>query len=195
MTNGLNHGPVMVSAVFFDRDGVLNHALLRDGRPISPRTPAEFVLVEDAAAALALLRMHGFATFAVTNQPDLARGLLSAAALDAMHARLRIALPLDEIAVCAHDDADACACRKPRPGLLTGLAARHGLDLRRSFMVGDTWRDTGAGEAAGCRTLLLDRPYNAGVAAGLHAPDLLTAARLILDAAREEPAWTTSTNS
>ena len=87
----------------------------------------------------------------VTNQPDVARGTQTREAVDAMHARLRAELPLDAIYACWHDDADACACRKPKPGMLVDAARDLGLDLAHSFMVGDRWRDTAAGLAAGCQ--------------------------------------------
>ena len=71
-----------------------------------------------------------------------------------------MALPLDEVVVCPHDDADGCACRKPKPGMLVEAAQRRGIDLAASFMVGDRWRDVEAGVRAGCRTVFLDRGYD-----------------------------------
>jgi D-glycero-D-manno-heptose 1,7-bisphosphate phosphatase len=145
--------------VFLDRDGVINEAIVRDGKPFSPRTLDELVVCADAPAALALLRRAGYALVVVTNQPDVARGAQQRATIDAMHARLRAELPLDAIYSCFHDDADACACRKPRPGLLLDAARDLDLDLAQSFMVGDRWRDIAAGAAAGCRTVFVDHGY------------------------------------
>ncbi|MGQ0813383.1 MAG: HAD-IIIA family hydrolase [Gemmatimonadota bacterium] len=142
-------------AVFLDRDGVLNHLVLRDGKPVSPRVLEDFAIVEDAAASLGRLKSAGFRVFVVTNQPDVARGAMPAATLDAMLERLRAKVPLDDIAVCIHDDIDACECRKPKAGLLRELAARWHVDLGRSIMVGDTWRDVQAGRAARCTTVLV----------------------------------------
>jgi D-glycero-D-manno-heptose 1,7-bisphosphate phosphatase len=156
----------MRPAVFLDRDGVLNRIVERDGKPASPRSPEEWVVEDDAPAALADLKTLGFSLFVVTNQPDIRRGLMSDAALDAIHAKLAQSLPVDEIAVCRHDNADACDCRKPKPGLLTALAARHGTKLEASWMIGDQDRDIACGQAAGCATILLARPYNSGVNAG-----------------------------
>jgi len=152
----------MRPAVFLDRDGVLNRIVERGGKPASPRTPDELVIEDEAPATLARLRDLGFALFVVTNQPDVARGLMSGEALDAIHARLGEALPVDDIAACRHDNADECACRKPRPGLVTGLAERHGIDLSASWLVGDQDRDITCGKAAGVRTIFLSRPYNSG---------------------------------
>lgn len=142
-------------AVFLDRDGVLNELVARDGRRVSPRREEEFALRPEAGPTLLRLKALGLRLFVVTNQPDVARGLMTQDALDAMHARLRSALPLDDLGVCPHDDADGCACRKPKDGLLRALARRWDVDLARSFLIGDSWRDVGAGRAAGCRTVLV----------------------------------------
>ena len=144
-------------AVFLDRDGVLTRSIVRDGKPYAPASPAELEIEEDAPAALAALKRLGFLLLVVTNQPDVARGALPPAALEEMHAALRAALPLDGIYVCPHDDGDNCRCRKPRPGMLEDAAREHGIDLARSVMVGDRWRDVDAGHHAGCATVLIDQ--------------------------------------
>ena len=72
---------------------------------------------------------------------------------------LATALPIDDVFVCYHDDADGCSCRKPRPGLLFQAANKHGLDLSLCYVIGDRWRDIDAGIAAGCRTVLIDYGY------------------------------------
>jgi transaldolase len=149
----------MRPAVFLDRDGVLNEAIVRDGKPFPPATPDELILCDGAREALAELRRAGFALICVTNQPDVARGTLPAATLEAINARLREALGLDDVLVCSHDDVDGCACRKPKPGLIHEGARRHGLDPSRSYLVGDRWRDIEAGAAAACKTVFVDRGY------------------------------------
>ena len=149
----------MNRAVFLDRDGVLTRALVRDGKPYAPATLAEMEIEPEASAALARLKAAGFVLIVVTNQPDVARGNARREDVEAMHAVLRADLPLDDCAVCYHDDADACICRKPLPGLLIQAAAAHAIDLTRSFLIGDRWRDIDAGAAAGCRTILIDRAY------------------------------------
>lgn len=146
-------------AVFFDRDGVLNRAIVRDGKPYPPPSVAELEIVEEAAGGLARLKDAGFLLFVVTNQPDVARGTQTLDAIEAMHDAMRHELPLDEFLVCPHDDQDACQCRKPAPGLVLAAQQRYGIDLTRSFLVGDRWRDVDAGRAAGCRTVFLDRQY------------------------------------
>ena len=146
-------------AVFLDRDGVLNHAVLRDGKPHPPADEASMTIVAGAADALLRLRDRDFRLIVVTNQPDVARGTQPRAVVEAMNEKLRAALPVDEIVVCWHDG-DACDCRKPKPGALLDAARRHGIDLGQSFMVGDRWRDIEAGQRAGVKCLFIDHGYS-----------------------------------
>ncbi len=155
----------MQPCVFFDRDGVLNDVVLRDGKPCSPRRFAEFRLVPGAAEAVTAVKRLGYLAIVVTNQPDIARGLMPPSELDRMHELLRREIPVDDLFVCPHDDADRCPCRKPKPGLLLDAAERHGVDLAASVMVGDTWKDIDAARAAGCTAVLLARDYNRDVQA------------------------------
>jgi D-glycero-D-manno-heptose 1,7-bisphosphate phosphatase len=148
-----------VRAVFLDRDGVLNQAVVRDGRPYPPQTIADLKLSPDAPAALAVLKSAGFLLLVVTNQPDVARGAQSRSVVESLNAAISAELPIDDFFVCWHDDSANCSCRKPKPGLLFEAAARHSVDLPSSFLVGDRWRDIDAGAAAGCRTILIDRHY------------------------------------
>jgi len=159
----------MKRAVFLDRDGVITLALVRNGNAYAPRTFAEMQIDPESPAALARLKAAGFLLLVVTNQPDVARGVTPKDEVEAMHAALRDSLPLDSCYVCYHDDADNCACRKPRPGMLHDAAAEHGIDLAASFLIGDRWRDVDAGAAAGCRTVWIDRGYRER--APDHAPD------------------------
>jgi D-glycero-D-manno-heptose 1,7-bisphosphate phosphatase len=145
--------------VFLDRDGVINRALVRDGKPYSPATVEELEILPDAPSALADLKGCGFSLLVVTNQPDVGRGLLQREVVEQMNQILASALPLHAIFVCYHSDDDACDCRKPRPGLLLRAARDWDLDLARSFMIGDRWRDIEAGHNAGCITVLIDRDY------------------------------------
>jgi D-glycero-D-manno-heptose 1,7-bisphosphate phosphatase len=147
-------------AVFFDRDGVLNEPVVRDGKPYPPATVAELQISPGAKSALDGLRAAGFVLICVTNQPDVARGTLTFATLEALHEKLQESLSLDEVIACTHDDSDHCTCRKPQPGMILDAARRHTIDLNRSYLVGDRWRDIDAGHAAGCRTILVDRQYD-----------------------------------
>ena len=152
-------GSLTRPAVFLDRDGVLNEAEVRDGKPYPPASAAEVRIVPDAPASLARLKAAGLPLIVVTNQPDVGRGTQSLEAVQAINRRLLLDLPLDDFLTCTHDDRDRCACRKPLPGLILEGAARHAADPCRSFMIGDRWRDIDAGRAAGCRTVWIDRGY------------------------------------
>jgi D-glycero-D-manno-heptose 1,7-bisphosphate phosphatase len=150
----------MRRAVFLDRDGVLNRTIVRDGTPYPPRDVGELELLPGVAQALSLLAQQGFLLVVVTNQPDVARGTQTRETIEQINQRLRESLPILAILTCYHDNADQCACRKPRPGMILEAAKRYDIDLRQSFMVGDRWSDVAAGRAAGCTTLLIDVSYN-----------------------------------
>lgn len=148
-------------AVFLDRDGVLNRTTVRDGTPYPPVRVEEVEILPGVAGAIKRLAEHGLPLIVVTNQPDVARGSQSRQTVEAINAAIARALPeLTAFYVCYHDNADRCDCRKPGAGLLKRAAAEHGIDLSRSFMVGDRWSDVVAGAAAGCKTFLLDVPYS-----------------------------------
>jgi D-glycero-D-manno-heptose 1,7-bisphosphate phosphatase len=147
-------------AVFLDRDGVLNRSLLRAGRPYAPVSLDEFEILPGVAESLLKLREAGYVNIVATNQPDLATGRQSRATLDAMHRELNANLALDAILVCDHVDEDQCTCRKPLPGMLVAAAANLRIDLSKSWMVGDRWRDIAAGQAAGCRCCFIDHGYD-----------------------------------
>jgi D-glycero-D-manno-heptose 1,7-bisphosphate phosphatase len=148
-----------LKAVFLDRDGVLNRAFVRNGKPYPPASPDELEILPDVPAALSLLKRSGFLLLVITNQPDVARGSQGHATVEQIHAVLRTALPIDDFFVCYHDDPDHCDCRKPKPGLLAQAAVKYGVDLGASYLIGDRWRDIEAGHAAGCRTIWIDRGY------------------------------------
>lgn len=149
----------MKRAVFLDRDGVLNEAIVRNGLPYPPESIAHVRICRDAANACAKLKAAGFVLIVVTNQPDVARGTQKREQVEAINDMLSQAMPIDEFSVCYHDDAHHCECRKPKPGQLLTAARKWSIDLHRSFMVGDRWRDIDAGIAAGCRTVFVDRGY------------------------------------
>lgn len=151
--------PSTKSAVFLDRDGVLNEAIVRDRKPYPPRDLSELVITRGAPAALEALKREGFLLIVVTNQPDVARGTVSRANIDEINAQLSANLPLDAIEVCEHDDKAECDCRKPKPGMLLRARETFCVDLASSFMVGDRWRDIEAGRRAGCRTVLIGDGY------------------------------------
>lgn len=178
------------AALFLDRDGVLNEIVRRDGVVSSPWRCSEFVVLPGVASAVAHARRLGFLPVVVTNQPDLARGNLAATELHSMHAGLQD-LGIEHVYVCGHERHDGCPCRKPRPGMLFTAAAELGLDLGRSWMIGDRWVDIAAGHAAGVRTALVRHADSwvraggqeppPGLAAEVEAPDLAGVLAVITD--------------
>lgn len=146
-------------AVFLDRDGVVNKAIIRNGKPCSPMTLNEMIIVPGAAELLGALRAKGFKLVVVTNQPDVARGNIARSTVDTMNRYLCSVLPLDAVEVCDHDSADNCDCRKPKPGMLIRAALQNAIELKSSFMMGDRWSDIEAGRRANCRTILIGDGY------------------------------------
>ncbi|MBI3558533.1 MAG: HAD family hydrolase [Deltaproteobacteria bacterium] len=174
----------MPPAVFLDRDGVINKTQVRDGRPYAPRLIEEFALLPGVNEAIGKLKGFGFRVIVVTNQPDVRTGKTALATVQAMHKIVLEQLGVDAIKVCYHVDQDACACRKPKPGMLLEAAKEWDIDLVRSFMVGDRWRDIEAGQAAGCRTVLVGQGYDGEkkVMADFEVASLLEASHVILKA-------------
>jgi D-glycero-D-manno-heptose 1,7-bisphosphate phosphatase len=146
-------------AVFLDRDGVLNEAIVRNGQPHPPRDLSELVITHGARTALERLKREGFLLIVVTNQPDVARGKTNRADVDKINAQLAAILPLDAIEVCEHDDKEQCDCRKPKAGMILRAREKLCVDLAGSFVIGDRWRDIEAGRRAGCRTILIGDGY------------------------------------
>jgi D-glycero-D-manno-heptose 1,7-bisphosphate phosphatase len=149
-------------AVFLDRDGTLNRPVVRDGRPYPPANVAELSLLDGVAEGCAQLKAAGFALVVATNQPDVGRGTMDWATAEAVNARLRTLIPaLDHIEVCYDPGrGEVSLRRKPAPGMLLDAARLLHLDLARSWMIGDRWRDVDCGRNAGCRTIFIDWGYH-----------------------------------
>jgi D-glycero-D-manno-heptose 1,7-bisphosphate phosphatase len=151
----------MKRAVFLDRDGVINRAVPREGKPYPPASVAEFELLPGVAEACAQLKAAGFLLVVATNQPDVGRGTQRREAVEEMHAAMHAALPIDRVEVCYDRGQGAPSeFRKPAPGMLLRAAHELGIDLAQSWMVGDRWRDIDCGAAAGCRTVFIDHGYD-----------------------------------
>jgi len=149
----------MRAAIFLERDGILNLECVQGAHPVSPLFEEQFQPNLEALESLNQLKAAGFLLIATTNQPCLSSGLLQRSQLDRMHARLRRALPIDDIFVCPHDNNDFCPCRKPKPGLLTEAAFKYHLDLGKSYVVSNKWQDAEAARNAGCISLLIQSPW------------------------------------
>lgn len=149
----------MKRAVFLDRDGVINQALLVEGVPRPPAALADIKILEGVVEAIRLLKSHKFVPVVVTNQPDVARGATSKIEIEAINSFIGGATDIEHFYTCFHDDADECDCRKPAPGLIFRAATDLELDVANSFLVGDRWRDILAGQRAGLESFFIDYSY------------------------------------
>jgi D-glycero-D-manno-heptose 1,7-bisphosphate phosphatase len=147
-------------AVFLDRDGVINRAIVREGRPYPPANISEVEILPDVDNALKELKDAGYLLIVVSNQPDVARGTTTKEKVEAINIFLANRLVIDRFIMCYHDSGEGCSCRKPRPGMLIDAANELDIDLSKSYMVGDRWRDVEAGIAAGCKTVFIDYKYD-----------------------------------
>jgi D-glycero-D-manno-heptose 1,7-bisphosphate phosphatase len=148
-------------AVFLDRDGTLNQQVIREGKPYAPVRLEDFRLLDDAAEGCKALKAAGYILVVATNQPDVGRGDVPQSVVDAMHRELIRQIPeIDRVEVSFDTGrGEPSRRRKPAPGMLFDAAQALGLDLSRSWMVGDRWRDVDCGEAAGVRTVFIDFGY------------------------------------
>ena len=155
----VSHTHGLMAAVFLDRDGVIVVPQFRDRRSFAPRRLEDFRFYPEAAASVQRLKRAGFLLVVVTNQPDVGNGLTPRSEVDAMHEIMMRELSLDAVKACFHGQADHCDCRKPKPGMILAAALELGIDLKKSFMVGDRNSDVEAGRAAGCTTVFIDLGY------------------------------------
>lgn len=174
----------MRRAIFLDRDGVINKAVLRPDKPFSPRKFEDFKLVDGIKDVLERFRARGLLSIIVTNQPDIARGLMEKEELQKMHNLIKESLPIDDIFICPHDDIDNCSCRKPKPGMLLEAAKKWDIDLKSSFLIGDRRKDIVAGKKAGCVTVLIGCSCGEEVEPDFKADNLRLAAEIILDSGK-----------
>ncbi len=149
----------MRRAVFLDRDGVINQVVVRNGTPYPPANISELVILPGVSEALQKLHQKNYLLIVVTNQPDVARGVTQKSDVEKINDQLLSQLPLDDIKTCYHDNTDGCQCRKPLPGAFIDAAKEYQIDLSKSFMVGDRWRDIEAGQSAGCKTFFINYRY------------------------------------
>lgn len=165
---------------------MLAEAIVRaDGKSYAPTRVEDFALVAGAGEQVQRLRDAGFLCIVFTNQPELANGLLLRADLDTMHRQMMAAIQLDDVYVCPHDKSDGCPCHKPATAMLDDAAVRWGVDLARSYVIGDRWRDVDAGRNAGCYSILIERPYSAASWADARVATLAEAVDTVLRHAQE----------
>jgi D-glycero-D-manno-heptose 1,7-bisphosphate phosphatase len=147
-------------AVFLDRDGVINRALVVEGVPHPPNSLDEVEILPGVIQAVKVLKKYQYTIVVVTNQPDIANGKSTVESVNRINEYLKKKTGIQDFYVCPHNDLSKCNCRKPKPGMLLAAANRLGIDLKKSFLVGDRWRDIEAGQNAGCRNFYINYKYN-----------------------------------
>jgi D-glycero-D-manno-heptose 1,7-bisphosphate phosphatase len=146
-------------AVFLDRDGTLNKAYIEDGLPISPSSLNKFKIIKGVKKSINRLKKLNFLCILITNQPDVFRGKIAKKTVVKMNSYIKKKIKLDDIFVCYHDNEHNCSCRKPKPGLLFKASKKWKIDLNKSFMIGDRWKDILAGKKVGCKTIFINNNY------------------------------------
>ena len=149
----------MKKAIFLDRDGVINKTFIKNSLPISPPSFDLLEILPGVKESILRLKKLNFVCLVVTNQPDVSRGKIEKKTIIKMNNYLKDEIKLDDIFVCYHDDHDKCKCRKPKPGLLLDASKKWDINLKKSYMIGDRWRDIEAGKSVGCKTIFIDYDY------------------------------------
>jgi D-glycero-D-manno-heptose 1,7-bisphosphate phosphatase len=150
----------MKRAVFLDRDGVINRAFEIEGVPVPPRSLNDLQILGGVKEAIKLLKARNFIVVVVTNQPDVARGIVTQESVETINSFLGNELLIEHFYTCFHDDQQGCDCRKPKPGLLQKAAQDLNVNLHNSFLIGDRWRDIAAGQAVGSQCFFIDYEYS-----------------------------------
>ncbi len=150
----------MNSAIFLDRDGVVNYSIIRDKKPYPPISLGELKIFPEIKRVIDFFKLKKFKIFVITNQPDVARGKISIDEVEKINASILSQLSIDEIFTCYHDNQDKCECRKPKPGAFMTLSQKYNIDLSKSIMVGDRAKDIEAAKNANCPSVFIDYGYN-----------------------------------
>jgi D-glycero-D-manno-heptose 1,7-bisphosphate phosphatase len=148
------------SAVFLDRDGVITVPLSLNGKGYAPRDLKNFKYYEDARSALLRTREQGYLNIVVSNQPDIANGLLSEESISKMNRKMLSELALDDVFICPHNSKQNCICRKPKPGMILDACKKYAINLSTSWIVGDRNSDIEAGVNAGINTVFINRMWD-----------------------------------
>jgi D-glycero-D-manno-heptose 1,7-bisphosphate phosphatase len=150
----------MNSAIFLDRDGVINYSIMRDNKPYAPLNLSELKIIPGIKRVIDFFKLKQFKVFVITNQPDVARGKVTKDEVEKINASILSQLAIDEIFTCYHDNQDQCECRKPKPGAFITLSQKYNIDLSKSIMVGDRAKDIEAAKNANCPSVFIDYGYN-----------------------------------
>jgi D-glycero-D-manno-heptose 1,7-bisphosphate phosphatase len=150
----------MNSALFLDRDGVVNYSIVRDNKPYAPLNLNELKIIPGIKSVINIFKQRKFKIFVITNQPDVARGKVKKEEIDEINTIVQTQLSIDEVFTCYHDNQDQCDCRKPKSGAFIALSQKYNIDLTKSIMVGDRAKDIEAAKNVNCPSVFIDYGYN-----------------------------------
>ncbi|WP_440634192.1 HAD-IIIA family hydrolase [Candidatus Pelagibacter sp. HIMB1746] len=146
-------------AFFFDRDGVLNKAVIKNKKPYPPKNLEELIIDEDAFEIIKFLKKKKFKIFVFTNQPDVAKKKIKKKEVIKINNFISKKLLIDELFVC-YCSTDECFRRKPNPGMIFDAKKKWNINLKESYVVGDRYKDIEAGINAGTKTIYINNNYN-----------------------------------
>lgn len=149
---------VKTSAIFFDRDGILIKTKIVNQNPVAIKSAKEMILNKGIIDICKKISKK-YHLFMVTNQPDVSRGINTKKNVKEINSYLKKKLKLKQIYVCFCSD-NSCNNRKPNPGMLKKAIKTYSIDVKKSYMIGDRWKDIIAGQRSKCKTILLNKKYS-----------------------------------
>lgn len=150
----------MNKAIFFDRDGVLIEAVVKNKKPFSIKKIKDLKFLINDNEIFLKLKNLGYKLIIVTNQPDVARNKISEKFVDDVNSAIKKKYFIDYAYTCLHDDISNCSCRKPKNGLLIEAQRDFNLNIKKCFLIGDRWKDISAAESSGCKSIFIDYNYD-----------------------------------
>lgn len=146
-------------AVFLDRDGVINRSITKSGKPVAPQNLSELFILPGVVKSIKAMHEANLTTIVVTNQPDVAKGIMSIDQVYEINHMISQATGITHFYICTHDEEENCSCRKPKPGLILDSSQELGVNPSGSYLIGDRWRDIEAGQEVGCQCFFIDYSY------------------------------------
>ena len=148
----------MAKAFFLDRDGILNKAIVRNGKPYAPITDEEFKINTKFLSTIKYLKSLNYILIIITNQPDVQKKILKRSQVNKFNLLLKNYFKIDDIFVSFSNN-NKNYRRKPNPGMLLEAKNRWNINFRKSYFVGDRKSDIDAGTKVGVKTIFVDRNY------------------------------------
>lgn len=160
MNSRIMSQPIMYKSLILDRDGVINEIIMRGKVVSSPWNIEEFKFLDDNCNVIKILQSLNIEISIASNQPDISRGNLTNAELLKMNKKITSELHINDIYVCRHDNYHNCNCRKPKPGMLSKIIQKSNYPKEKILMVGDSFKDAAAADAAMIDMFFFKTKYN-----------------------------------